>query len=265
MTLHLSESRLTLGKTRGQPVSDAAQRTLWDHLNELRQRLIICLIAVAAGIILSFIFADQVFRFLLVPAGKVNLVFIDVTEMLGTYMQVSLICGFILAMPVLVYHLIMFVSPGLTSVEKKYVWMILPWIFLMFMAGVAFSYFILLPPAIGFLLSFGAEIATPQIRISNYISLIGRLLLASGLIFETPVITTFLARLGIINSGWMARQRKWAIILAFILGAVITPTIDPVNQTLVALPLIVLYELSIWLAKLVERKPKVKQVVTTSS
>lgn len=251
-----------LKRTGEQLVSERVQRTLWDHLNELRQRLIICLVAVAAGIIISFIFADQVFRILLVPAGKVNLVFIDVTEMLGTYMQVSLICGSILAMPVVVYHVIMFVSPGLTAKEKKYVWMILPWIFIMFLAGVAFSYFILLPPAMTFLLSFGADIAVPQIRISNYISLIGRLLLASGLIFETPVITTFLSRLGIINSSWMALQRKWAVILAFILGALITPTIDPVNQTLVALPLIVLYEMSIWLAKLVERRPKEKQVIS---
>lgn len=245
-------------------MSEPAQRTLWDHLDELRQRLIICLAAVAAGIIISFLFAEQVFRILLVPAGKVNLVFIDVTEMLGTYMQVSLICGIVLAMPVLVYHLIIFVSPGLTAKEKKYVWMVLPWVFIMFLAGVAFGYFILIPPAIAFLLGFGADIAVPQIRISNYISLIGRLLLASGLIFEIPVISTFLARLGIISSGWMARQRKWAVIFAFILGALITPTIDPVNQILVALPFIVLYEMSVWLAKLVERRSKEKQVISAS-
>ena len=245
-------------------MEDHKPRTFWDHLNELRQRLIICLAAVAVGIVVSFIFADQVFRILLAPASKVNMVFIDVTEMLGTYMQVSLICGIILAMPVLVYHLIMFVSPGLTAREKKYVWIILPWIFLMFIAGVAFSYFVLLPPAMQFLLSFGSEIATPQIRVSNYISLVGRLLLASGLIFETPVISTFLARLGVISFSWMAQQRKWAIIFAFILGAVITPTIDPDNQSLVALPLIVLYEISIWLAKLVERKKRIKQAPSVS-
>jgi sec-independent protein translocase protein TatC len=245
-------------------MADQKPRSFWDHLNELRQRLIICLVAVAVGIAVSFIFADQIFRILLVPAGKVNLVFIDVTEMLGTYMQVSLICGIILAMPVLVFHLIMFVSPGLTAKEKKYVWIILPWIFLMFLAGVAFSYYVLLPPALQFLLSFGTDIATPQIRISNYIALIGRLLLASGLIFETPVISTFLAGMGILSSRWMGRQRKWAIIFAFILGAIITPTIDPVNQTLVALPLIVLYEISIWLAWLVERRKRVKPAASIS-
>ena len=88
--------------------------------------------------------------------------------------------------------------------------------------------------------------------------------MASGLIFEIPVISTFLARLGIISSGWMGRQRKWAAIFAFILGALITPTIDPVNQILVALPLIALYEMSVWLAKLVERRSKEKQVISTS-
>ena len=228
--------------------------TIWAHLNELRRRLIVCLIAIAVGIIISFIFAEQLFQVLVWPAKGIHLIFIDVTEMLGTYMQVCLIAGIIVAMPLLVYELIAFVAPALTPREKKYVWIILPFIFLMFIAGVAFSYFILLPPAMQFLISFGADIATPQIRIGNYVSLIGRLLLATGMIFEMPVITTFLARLGIISSKWMGQQRKWAIILAFILGAIITPTLDPVNQTLVALPLIALYEMSIWLAKLVEKK-----------
>lgn len=245
-------------------MADRPGRGLVDHLNELRQRLLICLIAVFAGTVIAFIFAEQIFHILMVPAGKVSLVFIDVTEMLGVYMQVSLICGIALAMPVIIYHLIMFVSPGLTSQEKKYVYIVLPWIFVMFVAGVVFSYYILLPPAIQFLINFGAGIASPQIRISNYISLIGRLLLASGLIFEMPVVSTFLARLGIVNWRWMGQQRKWAIIFAFLLGAIITPTIDPVNQTLIALPLIVLYEISIWLARIVAHK-RVKNSTTLIS
>jgi sec-independent protein translocase protein TatC len=228
--------------------------TIWAHLNELRRRLVVCLIAIAAGTIIAFVFAEQLFQVLVWPAKGIHLIFIEVTEMLGTYMQVSLVAGIILAMPVIVYQLIVFIAPALTPREKKYVWIILPFIILMFAAGVAFSYFILLPPAIQFLLSFGADIATPQIRIGNYVSLIGRLLLATGIIFELPVITTFLARLGVISSKWMRQQRKWAVIIAFIMGAVITPTLDPVNQALVALPLIALYEMSIWLAKLVEKR-----------
>lgn len=233
---------------------DQSGRGLVDHLNELRQRLLICLAAVFIGTVIAFIFAEGIFHILMVPAGKISLIFIDVTEMLGVYMQVSLICGIALAMPVIIYHLIMFVSPGLTSQERKYVYIVLPWVFVMFVAGVVFSYYILLPPALQFLISFGAGIASPQIRISNYISLIGRLLLASGLIFEMPVVSTFLARLGIVKWRWMGQQRKWAIIFAFVLGAIITPTVDPVNQILVALPLIVLYEISIWLARLVAPK-----------
>ena len=132
--------------------------------------------------------------------------------------------------------------------------MILPWIALMFAGGVLFGYFILLPPATKFLISWGSEIATPQIRIGNYISIVTRLLLAIGLVFEMPVVTTFLARLGVVKSKWLAKKRKVAVIFAFILAAIITPTFDPLNQSLVALPLVVLYELSIWLAKIVQKK-----------
>jgi len=233
------------------------------HLLELRRRLIVCLAAIAAGILITFVFADQLFRILIRPAGNISLIFVEVTEMLSTYMQVCLIGGIMIAMPVLVYEIIVFVSPALTPREKKYVWITLPFIILMFMGGVLFGYFVLIPPAMQFLLSFGAGIATPQIRIGNYISLVSRLLLAIGLVFETPVITTFLARLGILSSKWLAAQWKWAIILAFVLGAVITPTLDPVNQTLVALPLIILYLLSILLARLVEKRKTTPTEVTS--
>jgi len=124
----------------------------------------------------------------------------------------------------------------------------------MFVGGIAFGYFILIPPATRFLITFGSDIAVPQIKIGNYISIVSRLLLAIGLAFEMPVVTTFLARLGIITSKWLASKRKIAIISAFILAAIITPTFDPINQSLVAVPLIILYEMSIWLAKLVQRK-----------
>ncbi|MFC1919069.1 twin-arginine translocase subunit TatC, partial [Chloroflexota bacterium] len=129
-----------------------------------------------------------------------------------------------------------------------------PWVALMFAAGVIFSYFVLAPRMIQFLVTFGGDIAAPQIKIGNYISVVTRLLLAIGLTFEMPVLTTFLARLGIITSKWLADKRKTAIIFAFILAAMITPTIDPVNQSLVAIPLVILYEMSIWMARLVQKK-----------
>jgi len=190
------------------------------------------------------------------PAGDINLIYIEMTEMIGTYMRVSLASGIILAMPYLIYQVVMFVSPALTRKEKKHVYLILPWVTLMFIGGVVFCYFILVPPATKFLITFGSDIATPQIKIGNYISIITRLLVAIGLVFELPVLTTFLARIGVITPKWLANKRKLAIIFAFILAAIITPTFDPINQSLVAIPLIILYEMSIWLAKLVYRGKK---------
>jgi sec-independent protein translocase protein TatC len=114
------------------------------------------------------------------------------------------------------------------------------------------------------LISFGADIAAPQIRVGNYVSLVARLLLAIGLVFEMPAITTFLARLGVLKAKWLSDRRRAAIVFAFILAAIITPTFDPINQSLVAIPLIVLYEMSIWLAKLVQRKePSVVKTVSS--
>ena len=136
----------------------------------------------------------------------------------------------------------------------------------MFGVGVAFGYFVLIPPATNFLITFGSDIATPQIKIGNYISIVTRLLMAIGLVFEMPVITTFLSRLGVITPKWLAKKRKAAVIFAFILAAIITPTIDPINQSLVAVPLIALYEVSIWLAKLVQRKePRVVAPVPSTT
>lgn len=243
--------------------NDEKKLSLFGHLAELRKRLIRSLIAVVITTILSFIFYKEIFNILIRPAQGINLIFIEMTEMLGTIMRVCLVSGIILAMPYLTYQLIMFVSPALTRREKRYVYLILPWIALMFAAGVIFTYFILLPPAIKFLITFGSDIATPQIKIGNYISIVTRLLLAVGLVFEMPVVTTFLARLGIVKSKWLADKRKIAIILAFILAAIITPTFDPINQSLVAIPLIILYEMSIWLAKLFGRKEP-RTVATTS-
>lgn len=220
----------------------------------MRKRLIRSVIAVIITSTLSFVFYQQLFDLLILPAPGIELQSIEMTEMLGTIMRVCLASGVILAMPYLTYELIMFISPALQRREKKYVYLALPWIALMFAGGVAFGYFIAVPRAVDFLLTFGSDIATPQIRIGNYISIVTRLLVSIGLVFEMPVLTTFLARMGVIKPKWLADRRKAAIIIAFIVAALITPTIDPINQTLIAAPLVVLYEMSIWLARLVAKK-----------
>ncbi|MFH1647011.1 MAG: twin-arginine translocase subunit TatC [Chloroflexota bacterium] len=228
--------------------------SLLGHFQELRRRLIRSVIAVAIGVVISLIFYEWIFYIMILPAEGIELVFIEMTEMVGTIMKVGLAGGLILAMPYITVQAILFIRPALTRREARYVYLTLPWITIMFLGGVVFGYFVLIPPAVRFLLTFGADIATPQIKIGNYIGIITRLLLAIGLIFEMPVVTTFLARIGIIKPHWLSDRRKIAIIGAFVLAAIITPTFDPINQTLVAVPLIILYEMSIWLAKLAYRR-----------
>jgi sec-independent protein translocase protein TatC len=246
-------------------VEQEERLTITGHLRELRKRLIRSVIAVVVGIAVSFPLVHYIFDILKSRAENLNLVFIQVTEMFGTYIKVALYCGIALALPYLVYQLVMFLSPALRDKEKKYVYLSLPAVFILFATGVCFAYFIFLPPALKFLLTFGSDIAQPMITVSSYVSIIVKLLFSVGLVFEIPLVITLLAKIGIVSPQKLAKGRKWAILAAFILGAAITPTMDPVNQTLIAAPIIVLYELSIWLAKLVYPREASVSPTTTSA
>lgn len=226
------------------------QLTLGQHLEELRHRLLIIALAFALGTGLVFVATPRIFHLLLLPAGDIKPVFIDVTEMLATYFKVALLGGFILGLPVFLYELVMFIAPGLTPREKRYLYWLLPSAAVLFVGGALFSYFVFLPPALDFLLHFGEDIATPQIRIGNYVAVVTRLMVGTGIVFETPLVMLFLARMGLVSYRTLARGRRWAVVMAFVVGAIITPTMDPVNQTLIAVPVMVLYELGIWLARL---------------
>ena len=170
-----------------------------------------------------------------------------------TAFKVSVLSGFVLALPIVIYQVIMFVAPGLTPRERRVLFGFLPLALLAFVAGMAFAYFVLTPPALHFLLNFGQEVVTPLIRVSNIVNLMVRLLFWMGVSFETPLIMFLLAQLGIVSSRRLSRFRKVWVVLAFILGAFITPTFDPINQTLVAVPLLALYEFGVVLARLAER------------
>jgi len=232
-------------------VEQEKRLTITKHLEELRKRLLWSVIAVAVGIIASFPLAPYIFDILKSRAKDVNLIYTHVTEMLGIYIKVALYCGIALALPFLIYQLVAFLSPALRDREKKYIYFSLPLVFILFAAGVCFAYFIFLPPALKFLLTFGSDIAQPMISVDNYITIVVKLLFSVGLVFEIPLVITLLAKLGVVSPQKLAKGRKWAVLAAFVLAAIITPTVDPVNQTLIAAPIIVLYELSIWLSKLV--------------
>lgn len=239
------------------------EMSLRDHLDELRRRLFISAIGVLLGTVVAFIFHRQILLFLLEPAKAIDtipagtpLIYTLVTEMLGITMKVSLLGGFILSVPLWTYHLVMFISPGLRPRERKYLFIFLPGITIAFLIGTAFAYYVLIPPALRFLLTFNTDIAAPMIRIGSYMNLMIRLLFWMGIVFETPVLMFVLARLRVVTYRTFARWRRLAIVLAFVLGAIITPTFDPINQSLVAVPIMVLYETGIWLAWLARRGEK---------
>jgi sec-independent protein translocase protein TatC len=232
----------------------AGKMPLMMHLREMRDRLVKSVIAIAIGTGIGFIFGPQIIDILKVPAGNINLQAIELVEKLSVYFKVSLAAGIIIAMPFLVYQLFAYVAPALTSKEKSYIYRILPAVTIMFLCGIAFAYFVALPPALKFLDEFMASAAETQWRLSDYVNVVTRLIVAVGLVFETPIIIMFLARMGVVSPQWLARRRKLWIILSFVIAAIITPTFDPINQTIIALPLIILLELSIFLSKFVYKK-----------
>ena len=232
--------------------------SITDHLRELRRRVLICVVAILAGSVVSFAFYRQIIEFLSRPAydldtgSGLELVFIEVTELLTTAVKVSFVAGFVLALPVILHQVVMFVAPGLTGKERRYLYLFMPAALMAFAAGVAFAYYVLTPPALKFLLGF-SDVATPLIRISNFVNLMVRLLFWMGVAFETPLIMYMLASLGIVSAQRLSRFRRYWVVIAFILAAIITPTFDPVNQALVAGPLLVLYEIGVLLARLAGR------------
>ena len=232
----------------------SAKMPIMRHLRELRDRVLKAVIAIVITTALAFIFAPQIFELLKAPAGNIQLQAIEPTENLAVYFKVCLAAGIMVAMPFLVYQMFAFVAPGLTGREKWYVFRILPGITIMFLIGVTFAYFVALPPALNFLKNFMSDIAENQWRVSTYIDLVTRLILAVGLIFETPMIIMFLSRMGLVSPQWLAKRRKIWVVVAFVVAAIITPTFDPINQAIIALPLIVLLELSILLSRLVYKK-----------
>ena len=232
------------------------QLPIAQHLLELRRRLVWSAMAVLITTGAAFAFHQQILELLMEPAqGFTDIpnqrpIYTDITEFLGVAMKASLLVGLFGALPFVLYQVVMFVAPGLTGKEKRYLYSLLPLSLLAFAAGAAFGYRIVFPPAVDFLLDFGSDIADPYIRIGTYVNLMLSLLFWMGVVFETPVVLFFLSKIGVVTPEFLARHRRYAVVIAFILGAMITPTFDPINQSLVALPIIALYEISIWLTKL---------------
>jgi sec-independent protein translocase protein TatC len=232
--------------------------TIIEHLQEVRKRLMICAVALGIGLLVGAWQAEAVMRWMVEPAsGAVDdfeLIFTEPLEYWTTYFKVMLMVAVTLGMPVFVWQTMAFISPGLTRNEKKWAYPIVFFASLMFLAGCAFAYYIELPPALNFLYD-GRDIATAQIKVSSHVSFVTRILLVNGVVFETPFFIMALAKVGIVTSRKLLSWWRFAIVGAFVISAIVTPSIDPITQTLVALPMIVLYFVGILASKLVEQTP----------
>ena len=233
--------------------------TILEHLAELRYRLIVAGAALVVTTGASFAFAKRILEFLKEPAEDRSstfvLIFTEPMEGLVAYFRVALLVGLIGAMPIIIFELLMFVTPALTRQEKRWVYAVVLGASLAFLIGVAFAYYVALPPALGFLLNFPEDVAKPQIKIGSYVDFVTRLLFWTGAVFETPLLIMGLARFRVVNARQLVRLWRYAFIGAFVVSAIVTPSIDPVTQSLVAGPIIVLYCVGILLAWLVQPRP----------
>jgi len=223
--------------------------SLMQHLGEFRNRLMVAAFAVLVTTAFSFIFATQIIEILKAPSGVQRLVALSPTENFTTYMRVSLFSGLALAMPVLLYEVYAYIDPALRPHERRFLLTLGPFALILFVVGMAFCYFVLLPSSIKFLINFGSEVIENQLRASEYISFVTTFILAMGLVFEIPIIIFGLTKVGVLKRSWLAKQRRYVFLLVFVVGAIITPTPDPFNQTIVAVPMYLLFELGLLLAR----------------
>jgi sec-independent protein translocase protein TatC len=240
---------------------EAGKMSFFEHLSELRTRIIWSLIPAAVGLGIALYFTNNVMRFL---SGhlKAELVFTTPTEAFWTYMKVAMIMGVFIAMPIILWNVWAFVAPGLHKHERKYA---APFVIvgsLLFLAGGAFAMFVIIPFAVNFLVNFGQEQGLkPMITISSYIDFIIKFTLAFGVVFELPVVITLLSMLGLVTPQFLSKNRKYAVLINFIIAAILTPTPDIVNQSLMAGPLCILYELGIISARIFGRRKPLKPAV----
>ncbi|TNB46752.1 twin-arginine translocase subunit TatC [Martelella lutilitoris] len=263
----------------GNDIDDKPQ-PLVEHLIELRKRLVWSLAAFFAGFLLCFAFAKDLFNLLVLPykwaviwsgldPDKMQLIYTAPQEFFFTQIKISLFGGLLIAFPVIAFQVYSFVAPGLYKNERS---AFLPFLVaspILFVIGGAIVYFFLIPVVMLFFLGMqqtpeSGEVAISLLpKVSEYLSLIMSLVLAFGLVFQLPVVTTLLSRAGLVTAEWLAKQRKFAIVIAFIIAAVLTPP-DPLSQLGLALPTVLLYEVAIYAAKLVERRRKEEQAEAAS-
>ena len=228
------------------------------HLEELRKRLIACAIAVGIGFVISYFFSERLFRLLIMPLREAmpesdQLIFTNLPEMFLTYLKVAFIAGILVAAPIIFYELWMFVAPGLYRKEKRYA---IPFVVsstILFVGGSLFGYFVVFPFGFKFFLGFANEYVKALPSVKQYFSFSMKLLFAFGIVFELPVVVFFLAKMGLVTPDLLKRNRKYAILLTFVIAALLTPP-DVITQCMMAGPILILYEIGILVTRLAQVK-----------
>ncbi|OQY19014.1 MAG: twin arginine-targeting protein translocase TatC [Desulfobacteraceae bacterium 4572_35.1] len=240
-------------------MSDAGQN-VYSHLEELRRRLIVSMVSWVVGFAICYNFSQQLFLFVAQPVRNAlpegsSLVFIHATEPFFTYLKLSAVAGLIVALPIILWQLWMFVAPALYPGEKRLAVPFVLFSCLCFGAGTYFGFTFVFPVVFTFLINFGVGAGDVEAMLSmgGYLSMATRLLMAFGLVFELPIVIFFLARLGIVDHVWLGHNRRYAFLLAFVVGAVLTPP-DLFSQISIALPFIVLYEVGVLVARFFGKK-----------
>ena len=239
--------------------ASSAKMSFLEHLDELRKRIVNAAIGIAVGVLVGFVFVDRVFNFLLAPTRKVlppgvKMIYTQPGEAFGMYINVALIVGAVIAAPYVMYQVWLFIAPGLYSNEKR---MAIPFVLLTtggFVLGAAFNHYIAFPFMMAFFASFNGIDLAFMPRLEDTFGLYVKMLLGFGIIFQMPTVVFFLAKMRMVTARFLWSKLRYAILITFIVAAVITPTGDPMNQTIFAAPMILLYLLSIVIAWLVAPK-----------
>jgi sec-independent protein translocase protein TatC len=252
-----SEEVMKMDANEVEEEEDEKEMTFLEHLEELRWRIIYALIGLVIGTIVCWIFIDFLVEVVLLKPARdsgAELQNLKPFGQLFLYFEVAIICGAVLSLPNIFYQLWKFIAPALRKKERKYVVWIVIFSSFCFLSGIVFAYFAMLPLALKFAAKFGTQIIKNQFAIDEYMSIVISVMLASGFVFELPMISFFLTKLGILTPGFMKKYRRHAIVIIMILAAFLTPGTDPVSQVILAVPLVVLYEISILVSKLSQSK-----------
>ena len=233
------------------------EMTFLEHLEELRWRIIYSLIGIVVGTIVSWIFIDFLVDVVLLKPAKDSGAMLQNLRPFGQlflYMQIAIMVGMIISIPNIFYQFWQFISPALRKKEKRYIFWIVAFSSICFLGGIAFAYFVMLPLTLKFATQFGSESIKNEFAIDEYMSIIISVMLAAGFVFELPMISFFLSKLGILKPSFMRKYRRHSIVIIMILAAFLTPGADPVSQLVLAVPLVVLYEISILISKISQKK-----------